>query len=124
MANRNKQAGSKFELDIIHKLKEMGYDAVSARYASRMMDDKGIDIISESFPLQIQAKASINQPNCHSILTEKECDVIFFRKMEKQNTRFYSKGEYAMLKLDDLLNLITKKDEQTNTTSNKPDEEA
>ena len=118
MANRNKQAGSRLELDIVSRLKEMGYEAVTARYASRMMDDKGIDIVSD-FPFAIQCKASINQPNCHQIFTEKECDVIFFRKMEKQGKRFFAKGEYAMLRLDDLLNLIGNKDEQTKQTSTK-----
>jgi hypothetical protein len=106
MANRNKQAGSKLELDVIHLLKDMGYDAVSARYASRMMDDRGIDIVSESFPFKIQCKASINQPNIDKIFSEKECDLIVFRKMKKQNSRFFSQGDYAMLRLDDFLDLV------------------
>jgi len=108
MANRNKQAGSAWEREIVQRLIGMGYDAVTARYASRMMDDKGIDIVSD-FPLKIQCKISINQPNVHDILTNKECDVIFFRKVEKADKNFISKGDYAMLKLEDLLNLIGEK---------------
>ena len=108
MANRNRQAGHDLERHIVSRLKEMGYDAMTSRYASRLMDDSGIDIVSD-FPLKLQCKASINQPNVHSILTERECDAIVFRKMEKQKTRFYPQGDYAMLRLDDLLTLIGRK---------------
>jgi hypothetical protein len=101
----NKKAGNNYELQIVHELIEMGYSAVSARYASRMMDDAGVDIISD-FPLKIQCKSSINQPNAHDILTKKKCDVIFFRKQEKANKNFITKGEYAMLRKEDLYKLI------------------
>jgi len=45
----------------------------------------------------------------HNILQEKDCDVIFFRKVEKADKNFISKGDYAMLELEDLLNLIGEK---------------
>jgi len=108
MANRNRTAGHNFEREIIRILKDMGYNAVSARHESRSADDRGIDIIS-NFPLKIQAKISVNQPNVHNILQEKDCDVIFFRKVEKADKNFISKGDYAMLELEDLLNLIGEK---------------
>ena len=99
MANRNKSAGNKFELDIIHDLKEMGYEAVSSRQESRSADARGIDIISD-YPLNIQAKSATNQPNFHTLLTETEAEVVFYRKTEKRGTRFYTIGEYAILPLD------------------------
>jgi Holliday junction resolvase len=101
----NRTAGHNWEREIIRILKDMGYDAVSARYESRRADDRGIDVISD-FPYRIQAKISQNQPNCHSILTDKDCDVIFFRKVEKAKKNFIAKGDYAMLKLDDFLDLV------------------
>ena len=108
MANRNRSAGHAWELKVINMLKELGYSAVSSRYESRSQDDAGVDIVSD-FPLKIQCKISQNQPGVHDVLTNKECDVIFFRKVEKADKNFISKGDYAMLKLDDLLNLIGEK---------------
>lgn len=108
MANRNRKAGHDLERDVVRKLRDMGYEADTSRYASRKADDSGVDIVSD-FSFKIQCKASINQPNCHQLLTEKDCDLIVFRKMEKQGSRFYSKGDYAMLKLEDLFNLIKQK---------------
>lgn len=109
MANRNRSAGCSWERTIVQMLKDMGYDAETSRYASRKADDSGVDIISEDFPLRIQAKISQNQPNCAKILEEKDCNVIFFRKVEKANKNFISQGDYAMLRLDDLLKLIGEK---------------
>jgi len=109
-ANRNKQAGNKFELDIVHVLKEMGYDAVSSRQESRSADARGIDIISKEYPYQIQAKCMVNQPNFHTLLTETDAEVVFFRKTEKKGTRFYAQGEYAILPLDMFYKLTAKQD--------------
>jgi Holliday junction resolvase len=104
----NRTSGHAYERQIVKELKDMGYDAHTARYASRMMDDKGIDIVSD-FPLKIQCKSSINQPNVHTILTDKECDVIFFRKQEKRAKNFTTVGEYALLRKEDLYKLIQNK---------------
>ena len=104
MANRNRDAGHKFERDIIHSLKVMGYEAVSSRQESRSADARGIDIISD-YPLNIQAKSATNQPNFHTLLTETEAEVIFYRKTEKRGTRFYTIGEYAILPLDTVYGL-------------------
>ena len=106
----NRKAGNNYELKIIKDLKEMGYKASSSRLESRLLDSQGIDIVSD-FPLKIQCKTSINQPNVHDILTEKECDVIFFRKQEKATKNFITKGEYAMMRLDKLYELIGEKNE-------------
>ena len=104
----NKKAGNAYELQIVHELQDMGYEAVSARYASRMADDAGIDIVS-NFPFKVQCKSSINQPNAHVILSEKECDVIIFRKQEKATTNFCTKGEYVMMKKQDFYKLVGNK---------------
>ena len=107
MANRNKSAGNKFELDIIHDLKEMGYEAVSSRQESRSADARGIDIISD-YPFKIQAKSMKSQPNFHALLTETDAEVVFFRKTEKKGKRFYTQGEYAIIPLGDFLKLTSK----------------
>ena len=108
MSNRNKQAGSKWELDIVHTLKDMGYEAVTSRQESRSADARGIDIISD-YPYNIQAKCMKNQPNFHTLLTETDAEVVFFRKTEKRGKRFFAQGEYAVIPLKDFLNLTANK---------------
>jgi len=107
MSNRNKQAGSRFELDIVHTLKDMGYEAVTSRQESRSADARGIDIITD-YPYNIQAKCMKNQPNFHALLTETDAEVVFFRKTEKKGKRFYAQGEYAILPLDEFYKLTNK----------------
>ena len=107
MSNRNKSAGNKFELDIVHILKEMGYKAVSSRQESRSADARGIDIITD-YPYLIQCKNMNKQPNFHTLLTETDADVVFFRKTEKRGKRFYTEGEYAVIPLKEFLKLTNK----------------
>ena len=103
---RNSRAGHAFELDIIHELNELGYDAVSSRQESRRADAAGIDIISESFPFKAQCKSSINIPNLHKLLTETEADLIFYRKQLKRGMRFYQQGDYCILSKQDFYKLL------------------
>ena len=105
MSNASRNRGHGFERETVLRLKEMGYDAVTSRYESKRMDDAGIDIVS-NFPFKIQCKATCNTPNPHSLITDTEAEVIFFRKMEKRKSKFYAVGEYAMIKLEDFYSLI------------------
>ena len=102
---RNATAGHNFEREIVNELKSMGYEAYTARYASRLADDRGIDVVTD-FPFKIQAKCSIKQPNFHLLLTERECDAVFFRKQEKANTRFVTKGEYVVITKEAFYKLV------------------
>ena len=54
--NSSKQKGSKLEIQIINRLKEIGFEAVSSRSESRNIDNKGSDIITNC-PYDIQCKA-------------------------------------------------------------------
>jgi hypothetical protein len=105
MGTRNKQAGNKLELDVVKKLKELGYDAHTARYANRLLDDSGTDIVTDA-PHFIQCKASVNQPNHHKLLTETSCDVVYYRRMEKKGKRFFSSGEYVTMEADKFWNIV------------------
>jgi len=105
MANRNKQAGSRWELDVIKDLRAMGYEAVSSRSESRNADARGIDIITD-FKYNIQCKASVNNPNYHTLLTETDAELIFHRKMEKRKTKFYAIGEYVTMSKEIFYNLL------------------
>jgi Holliday junction resolvase len=40
--------GHAYELQIVNRLKELGYDAVTSRSESKRMDDLGVDIIDNT----------------------------------------------------------------------------
>lgn len=70
MAKRNKTKGNTFELEVINKLKAIGYsNCVSSRSQSKLTDDNKIDIIDldNKLPINIQTKYTINFPNYFSI---------------------------------------------------------
>lgn len=65
-ARKNRRKGNNFELEIINKLKDIGYTGcVSARSESKRKDDMGIDIIDteDKLPINIQCKYTTNLPN-------------------------------------------------------------
>lgn len=43
-AKRSKQKGSQLELDVIHKLNEIGYNTVSSRSNSKNLDNAKVDV--------------------------------------------------------------------------------
>ena len=70
MANRNRTAGHKWELEVIKDFKEIGYtEAVSSRYSSRETDDAGIDICNTD-NLAIQCKNTSKSIDYHKINKE------------------------------------------------------
>lgn len=107
--NRNK--GNRFELDVIHKLQEIGYtDCVSSRSQDKRADANKIDIISEDLPCLIQCKNTVNTPNYFGI--ENECSdkskpfTIIWKKTGESGHK--SPGTLALIPFDFFLNLITK----------------
>lgn len=104
---RNRRAGHDLERDVVNMLKERGWDVATARYASRMLDDSGIDIAGD-YPRKLQCKAMVSTPPMISLLETTAADTVIWRKMEKRGKRFYPIGEYAFLPLEDLLTLIDK----------------
>lgn len=109
--NRNRTAGHNYERLIVNKLKEMGFDAVTTRSESRNLDNLGIDVISNTFPHDLQCKItkSLNSKGISLLLDrgrENKPLVIIHRIVEKANSKFISKGDYVYLKLEDYFNLI------------------
>ena len=103
--NTNKNRGSNWERDVVNYLKGRGWDAATSRYVSRLLDDQGVDIAGD-YPMKIQCKATVKQPNVHELLETTAADVVFFRKMQKKGNRFFNVGEYALLDLDTFMDLI------------------
>ncbi len=107
MANRNRTAGHNYERQIAEELRNLGFEATTSRQESRSLDSAGVDLVTD-FPLQPQMKCSINQPNAHKILTETEAEIIFYKRVEKAGSKFMPRGEYCILRKEDLYQLLQK----------------
>jgi len=105
MSNRNRTAGNDFERAIVKRLKERGWTVLTSRYASRLLDDSGVDIAGD-YPCKVQCKATLNTPSIDDILTTTDADTIFWRKTVKKGTQFYGDGEYAIVDLEFFLDII------------------
>lgn len=44
----NKKAGNRFELEVVHKLNEIGYEVGSSRQFSKELDNSKIDIYNKN----------------------------------------------------------------------------
>ena len=109
-AKRSKQKGSQLELDVIHKLNEMGYTTVSSRANSKMLDNSKVDIddLGGNLPLYIQCKATQTTPSYFKI--EEECPmkdkpfVVVWKKQDKEGGN--SPGTIAMVPLSVLYDYL------------------
>ena len=69
-ASRNKKKGNSFELEIVHKLREIGYEGcVSSRSQNKALDADKVDIcdMNDELPVNIQSKYTQNMPNYFDI---------------------------------------------------------
>ena len=111
MANRNRSAGHSFEREIVKLYKEIGFkEAVTCRYASRMMDDLKVDICQVD-PLYNQCKDTQKNVDHHKILSDMpeekgKINILLHRKRVKQGSRFYKKGDYAILEMNDFMKMV------------------
>ena len=71
-AKRSKQKGSKLELDVIHKLNEIGYNTISSRSNSKNLDNMKIDVddLDGTLPCYLQMKATQSTPSYFKIAEE------------------------------------------------------
>lgn len=103
-AKRSKQKGSQLELDVIHKLNEIGYNTVSSRSNSKMLDNAKVDIddLDGTLPCLIQCKATQSTPSYFKIAEEcplKDKDfVIIWKKQDKEGGQ--SPGTVAMVPIN------------------------
>ena len=89
-AKRSKQKGSQLELDVIHKLNEIGYNTVSSRSNSKLLDNSKVDVcdLDNRLPIYIQCKATQTTPSYFKI--EEECPlkdkpfVVVWKKQDKE----------------------------------------
>ena len=93
--------GHAYELQIVNRLKELGYDAVTSRSESKRMDDLGVDIIDNTdFYIQCKAVEKL-KPSLHDILARMPTDKVPVVYHKRNN-----KGSIVSLKQEDFERLL------------------
>ena len=112
-ARKNKKKGNGFELEIVHKLRDIGYEGcVSARSQNKMADADKIDIVdmNEELPVNIQSKYTQNMPNYFDIRDACSDKVkpfcMIWKKAGKDGAQ--SRGTVAVIPADYFYQLISK----------------
>ena len=112
-ASKSKRKGNNFELEIVHKLREIGYEGcVSSRSQDKMADANKIDIVdmNEELPVNIQSKYTQNLPNYFDIrdaCTDKSKPFcMIWKKAGKDGED--SRGTVAIIPVDYFYQLLTK----------------
>ena len=91
-AKKSKNKGSKYELEIINELSELGYKGlVSSRSQNRNLDNAKIDIAEteDKLPFYCQCKATANTPNIEDISEScpyKDRPLIIFWKKQREGS--------------------------------------
>lgn len=111
LGKQNKRKGNKFELDVVHKLNEIGYNTVTSRSESKRTDDNKIDIydLDGTLPINLQTKYTSNTPNYFSIRsqcsnTTKPFGIIWKKSVTGEN----SPGTVAIIPVEFFYQLIKK----------------
>lgn len=109
--SRNKRTGNAWELEVVKLLKSLGYEAGSSRNESKKLDALKVDIVTD-FPWHIQCKATVATPdlieNLNDFKLKDKKPVIFWKKRVKASKNFNTQGKYAILKMDDFIELVEK----------------
>lgn len=110
-AKKSKKKGSNFELEIVHKLQEVGYsNCGTTRNNSRALDAAKIDIYDDTLPCYIQAKYTQNMPNYFTI--RDQCRLkdkpfcMAWKKAGKDGEQ--SPGTVMVIPIDYFYKLVTK----------------
>ena len=113
MANRNRTAGIKAELEIARELRDLGFDkVVSTRSESKRLDDLGVDLVQlphpeVPLPCYIQVKKTLDTPK--EALTDVELEkplVVIHQKVNKRGTRFFTEGQYVIMQKEFFYKLL------------------
>lgn len=110
-ARKNKKKGSNFELEIVHKLREIGYTGcMSSRSVNKVADANKVDVTDTNgeLPVNIQAKYTQNMPNYFDIrdaCTDKDKPFcMIWKKAGKDGAQ--SRGTVCVMPIEYFYNLI------------------
>lgn len=114
LGKQNKRKGNHFELEVVHKLNDLGFNVVTSRSESKRTDDNKIDIydVDGTLPINIQTKYTSNTPSYFTIReacsdTSKPFGIIWKKSVSGEN----SPGTVAIIPVEffyDLLKLYKK----------------
>lgn len=111
MAKSSKRKGNNFELEIVNKLKTIGYPmCATSRSESKSLDNKKVDVYDPTLPCYIQAKYTQNLPNYFEIKKEAPQDKPFcmaWKKASKDGSP--SPGTVVVIPIDYFYQLITRR---------------
>ena len=112
-ASKSKRKGNSFELEVVHKLREIGYEGcVSSRSQDKRADANKIDVVDMNgeLPVNIQAKFTQNMPSYFDI--RDSCSdkskpfCICWKKAGKNGEQ--SRGTVAVIPIEYFYQLIKK----------------
>lgn len=115
---RNKQCGSTWERTLAQKFRELGFkDVITTRQGSRELDALKIDLMNSNtsaegrLPYNVQAKNVKGHLPYAKVIGElpKEnniINVVCHKMTEKKNNRFVEVDKFAILYLDDFLDMV------------------
>lgn len=113
MAKRNKSKGNSLELEIVHKLNDIGYSTCSSRSNSKVLDNAKVDIcdLDGNLDCYIQSKCTQSFPSYFKI--REECPLkdksfhLVWKKQEKDGSN--SPGTVAVIPIEDYWEYLTLK---------------
>ncbi len=126
---RNKVAGSTWERELAIAFRELGFtDVITTRQGSRELDAKKIDLMNSNLsihgrlPYNVQAKNIKGHIPYAKVIGElpKEpgiVNVIMHKMTNKVGSRFILQDKFAILYLDDFLDMVRKLREHESTTT-------
>ena len=105
MANKNRDKGHRFERKLLKLLRPIYPKIKTSRNASLELDANGIDFVNTG-SIAIQSKTLKQRPNFNNVLSKMKTKLpkVFIYKDNKIRGK---DGEYAVLRLEDLITLLT-----------------
>lgn len=115
---RNRTAGSNWERDLVQLFRSIGFPyVVTTRSESRSRDAQKIDLINKDefnhgrLPYNVQAKNVKGHLKYAKVLGELPKDkgvinVVLHKQTEKKNNRFVTVDKFAILHLDDFIDMV------------------
>lgn len=105
-AKKSKSKGSRFETEIVNKLKELGFDVCRSASESKKLDNNKVDIAGDC-PFAIQAKNTQNLPNYFTI--RENCPderplALLWKKVGEENS--ISEGTLAIIPVEYFYQLL------------------
>lgn len=128
--SRSRRVGHGWERELAEMFRSIGYkDVITTRQGSRELDNLKIDLMNSNtskegrLPWNVQAKCVKGHLSYGKVLEELPTEqgivnVICHKSTKKVNNRFIEQGRYAILYLDDFIEMVKKLREYEKVTIN------